>query len=137
MFKADQRYSYVVTLRCNVTLCKWTKNRTLYADYANMVIGKLNSPFLLNIVNFPHIPSNFNTRVKKRLFKLVFDCYVPSQKCIKIWRVTWKNNNIVERHETQRRLPRVTISCKLYLRMIMIVMMVKIITNVFGFNFHS
>ena len=116
MFKADQRFRYVVTLRCNVTLCKCTKNRTLYADYANMVIGKLNSPFLLNIVNFPHIPSNFNTRVKKRLFKLVFDCYVPSQKCIKIWRVTW---------------------IQLYLRMIMIVMMVKIITNVFGFNFHS
>ena len=34
------------------------------------------------------------------MFKLVFDFSVPSQKCIKVQRVTLKNNDVVERNGT-------------------------------------
>ena len=37
-----------------------------------------------------------------RLFKLVFEICVHGIKCIKVKRVSWKNNDVVERHGTQR-----------------------------------
>ena len=45
---------------------------------------------------------------------LVFDFCVLGPKCIEVQRVTWKNNDVVERHGTQRRLRRVTIPYKLF-----------------------
>ena len=42
--------------------------------------------------------------MKKRLFKLVFDFRVPSQRVLK-----YRYNEVVDRHVTQRKLRRVTI----------------------------
>ena len=67
----------------------------------------------------------------KGLFKLVFDFCVTNQKCLKVKRVTMKNNYVVERHGTQRQLRHVTMPFKLY-------MMIKwTIINVSSLNFHN
>ena len=65
----------------------------------------------------------------KKMFNLVFDFCLPNQKCIKVKRVTLKNNEVVERHGTQRRLHRVFIPYKLF-------SMIKLLViNVSSLNF--
>ena len=48
------------------------------------------------------------------MFNLIFDFCVSSNKCIKVLRVTLKNNDVVECHGTDRRLRRVAISYKVF-----------------------
>ena len=62
--------------------------------YADMV--KFNSLFCKTL------PISLNSSLnlifmKKRLLKLVYDFCIPSKKCIKVERVTLKNNDVVER----------------------------------------
>ena len=45
---------------------------------------------------------------------MVFDICALSQKCLKVQRVTMKHNDVVERHDTQRRMRRVTIPYNLF-----------------------
>ena len=49
------------------------------------------------------------TKLPTKYYMLAFDFCVPCLKCIKVCTVTLKNNDVVERHGTQRRLRRVTI----------------------------